>query len=298
MPVWSVAGPALRRQGLTAQAVPATRSGVTRQHLTYSLIGREDLGAGYHVLRFGGEKPLAAKPGQFAMVRMLDWGQQPLLPRPMSILSGGDEPSMLVKVVGEGTVRMAEAAIGEGFALNAPLGHPWQLPPPDHKPVLVAGGCGVAPLVFLAEQLAADGYRSDGSRPQVVTYYGGRSERELPLAERLGEVSELHLATEDGSKGEAGLVTEPLAAALEAERDAGSKLKLYACGPHKMMAAVARLAQDFGTPCDASLEAAMGCGIGVCLGCAVSRTRGGYLYTCVDGPCVDAATVAWDERVF
>jgi dihydroorotate dehydrogenase electron transfer subunit len=287
-----------QRQGLTGPAVPATRFDVARQNLTYSLIGREDLGAGYQVLRFGGEEPLAAKPGQFAMVRMLDWGKQPLLPRPMSILSGGDEPSMLVKVVGEGTARMAEAAVGEGFALNAPLGRPWQLPPPDHKPVLVAGGCGVAPLVFLAERLAADGYRADGPHPAVATFYGGRSDRDLPLAERLGEVSALQLVTEDGSKGLEGLVTEPLAVALEAERDGGHKLKLYACGPHKMMAAVASLAQDFGLPCEASLEAAMGCGIGVCLGCAVSRTQGGYLYTCVDGPCVDAATVAWDKRVF
>ena len=193
---------------------------------------------------------------------------------------------------------MAEASIGDGFALNAPLGRPWQLPPPDHKPLLVAGGCGVAPLVFLAERLAAKGYRPDGPQPPVVAIYGGRTDRDLPLADRLGQVSVLQLATEDGSQGVEGLVTVPLTAALEAERDGGNEVKLYACGPHGMMAAVAQLAKDFGAPCEASLEAAMGCGIGVCLGCAVSRTKGGYLYTCVDGPCVDAATVAWDQRVF
>jgi len=278
--------------------VPATRSGVARQHLDYTLTSREDLGAGYHVLRFSGEQPLNAKPGQFAMVRMHDWGQQPLLPRPMSILGGGAEPSILVRVVGEGTARMAEAGEGERFALNAPLGHPWKLPPPDHQPIVVAGGCGVAPLVFLADKLTTDGYRADGPKPQVLAFYGGRTDQDLPLAERLGQSSQLQIATEDGSRGVKGLVTKPLAAKLEELVAAGTKVKLYACGPHAMMGAVAKLAQEHCAPCEASLEAAMGCGIGVCLGCAITRTRGGYLYTCVDGPCVDAATVAWDERVF
>ncbi|MBW2459744.1 MAG: dihydroorotate dehydrogenase electron transfer subunit, partial [Deltaproteobacteria bacterium] len=119
-----------------------------------------------------------------------------------------------------------------------------------------------------------------------------------PLAERLGRTSTIQIATEDGSEGVAGRVTVPLKAKLCEAREAGSKIKLYACGPHQMMGAVAALAKDCEAPCEASLESAMGCGIGVCLGCAVTRTRGGYLYTCVDGPCVDAATVAWNERVF
>jgi dihydroorotate dehydrogenase electron transfer subunit len=269
---------------------------VARQQLDYTLKSREDLGAGYHVLRFRGEQPLAAKPGQFAMVRMHEWGQQPLLPRPMMILSGGAEPSILITVVGEGTALMAEACAGARFALNAPLGHPWHLPPADHQPILVAGGCGVAPLVFLAETLAGDGYGD--SKPPVLAFYGGRTHQDLPLAERLGRATQLQIATEDGSEGVTGLVTAPLAAKLEELRSAGAKVKLYACGPHQMMGAVASLAKDCEAPCEASLEAAMGCGMGVCLGCAVTRTRGGYLYTCVDGPCVDAATVAWDERVF
>ncbi len=283
---------------MTGPPVPATRCGVARQQLDYSLKGREDLGAGYHVLRFSGVEPLAAKSGQFAMVRMQDWGKQPLLPRPMSILSGGDEPSLLVKVVGEGTARMAEACEGDGFSLNAPLGHPWQLPPPDHQPILVAGGCGVAPLVFLAEKLAADGYREGGDQPPVLAFYGGRTDQDLPLADRLSQASRLCRATEDGSVGAKGFVTVPLKTELEAARCAGTKVKLYACGPHQMMGAVASLAKEFEAPCEVSLEAAMGCGIGVCLGCAVTRKRGGYLYTCVDGPCVDATVVAWNERVF
>ena len=74
--------------------------------------------------------------------------------------------------------------------------------------------------------------------------------------------------------------------------------RVYCCGPHPMMAAVAAMAARFGVTCDASLEAPMGCGYGVCLGCPVARADGGYLYTCVDGPCVDATTIDWSVSVF
>src|SRR5277367_5371175 len=103
------------------------------------------------------------------MVRSAAWGQAPLLPRPMSLLTSGDRPSILIKVVGEGTRRLAHASSGEPFDLLAPLGVPWHPCPEGRRPLLVAGGVGVAPLLFLARDLAALG----GPRPLVL--YGART---------------------------------------------------------------------------------------------------------------------------
>jgi dihydroorotate dehydrogenase electron transfer subunit len=263
---------------------------------TAPLTRRDDLGNGYHVLSFGLEQPLAARAGHFAMVRAPGWGQAPLLPRPMSLLTAEREPSILIKVVGEGTRRMAEAPIGERYALLAPLGRPWAAPAAEQRPVLVAGGVGVAPLAYLARELHAAGHRSGGDRPALLTLYGGRTSSDLPLSEALEEAGELQVTTEDGSRGVEGRVTVLLERLL-GETDAAS-LAIYTCGPHAMMAAVAALAAAAGAVCHASLEAPMGCGYGVCLGCAVARKDESYLYTCIDGPCVDAHTIDWSRGVF
>jgi dihydroorotate dehydrogenase electron transfer subunit len=271
----------------------AETSPSARRLWTRSLSRRQQLDAGYQVLWFAGDEPLEADAGQFTMVRSSSWGQAPLLGRPMSLLSAGAEPSILIKVVGEGTRRMAGAPIGETFHLLAPLGHAWPNPPDGARPLLVAGGVGVAPLIYLAERLAAD-----PGRAPLLSLYGGRSARDLPLSERLEALGELGVTTEDGSRGRRGRVTLLLTEALEQAKRDGVTPFIYTCGPHAMMAAVAKLAADHRVACQASLEAPMGCGYGVCLGCPVARREGGYLYTCVDGPCVDAATIDWSQSVF
>ncbi|MBN4050419.1 hypothetical protein JYT28_01585 [Desulfobulbus sp. AH-315-M07] len=252
------------------------------------------MGAGYHVLWFAPEQPIDVRAGHFTMIRSVSWGLAPLLPRPMSLLTGGSEPSILIKVVGEGTRRMAFASKGEEFALLAPLGTPWRGLPEGHRAVLVAGGVGVAPLLFLARELSAAG-------ADVTTLYGGRSAQDLPLSDELAACGTLQVTTEDGSRGTRGRVTVLLEQILA---DGGGDVKIYTCGPHAMMAAVAKMAAQAktaggrGVLCDASLEAPMGCGYGVCLGCPVTRSEGGYLYTCVDGPCIDATRVDWSKGVF
>lgn len=245
---------------------------------------RDSIGTAYHVLTFESDAPIPARAGQFAMVRPSTWGRAPLLPRPMSLLTAGDRPSILIKVVGEGTQRMAHASSGEPFDLLAPLGLPWRPCPPDHRPVLVAGGVGVAPLLFLARELAAEP-RSE----RALVLYGGRTAVDLPLDAELAAVAELRVATEDGGRGERGRVTVLLERAL-AER---GKIKVYACGPDAMMAAVARICEARAVPCEVSLETPMACGYGVCLGCPVPRRSSGFLYACTEGPCVDAATIDW-----
>ena len=107
---------------------------------------RDSIGKLYHVLTFEAPAPIAAAAGQFAMVRSAAWGHAPLLPRPMSLLTAGVRPSILIKVVGDGTRRLSLAGSGEPFELLAPLGRPWSAPADGERPVLVAGGVGIAPL--------------------------------------------------------------------------------------------------------------------------------------------------------
>lgn len=238
------------------------------------------LGAGYAIVVLDDPEAPPARPGQFVMVRGA-WGSAPLLPRPMSLLTAGTRPEILIKVVGEGTRRLCAASPGEIVELLGPLGTAFEDPPPGARPVLVGGGVGVAPLWFLAEEWA----RRGGPRP--VFLYGGRTAQDLPGSERIAAIADLVVTTEDGSRGTKGRVTAVLDELLVPGAVA------YACGPTPMMAAVARRAAAAGVRCIASLEAPMACGFGVCLGCAVPRTGGGYFYCCLQGPVVDAAQVDW-----
>lgn len=269
--------PALTDPLPAARARPAVER---RRIATLPLTSRRALGAAYHVLSFEDPEAPVVLPGQFAMVRGAEWGDAPLLPRPMSYVSGGERPSILIKTVGEGTRRMARAEPGEPFVLLGPLGVPWREPDPKRTQVLVGGGVGIAPLLFLAHAIAQTGRRA-------VAIYGGRGEHDLPLADELAEVSTLRVTTEDGSRGARGRVTDVLEPLLAPGNE------VYTCGPNAMMAAVAALCHAEGVPCEASLETPMGCGYGVCLGCPVPTTADRYAYACVEGPCFDADLVAW-----
>lgn len=278
-----------------ATVVDPPRLAGPRRLATLTLHRRDSIGSAYHVLTFEADPPLAALPGQFAMIRSSTWGDAPLLPRPMSLLTAGDRPSILIKVVGEGTRRMAHASSGEPFSLLAPLGKPWSPCPADHRPILVAGGVGVAPLLYLARELAAQNANAQNAGARPLALYGGRSSADLPLDAELGAVSELGIATEDGSRGTKGRVTVLLEQALDELAKSGQRAKIYTCGPDAMMAVVARLCEARGVLCEVSLETPMDCGYGVCLGCPIPKRSGGFLYACTEGPCVDATTIAWKE---
>jgi dihydroorotate dehydrogenase electron transfer subunit len=177
---------------------------------------------------------------------------------------------------------MARAEPGEPFTLLGPLGNTFRAPQTGRRPLLVAGGVGIAPLLFFARVLV-----EKGQRP--IALYGGRTARDLPLEDDLSEVSELHLATEDGSRGSKGRVTDVLETLLAED------VEVYTCGPDRMMAAVASLCEARDLPCEASLETPMACGYGVCLGCPVPTVDGSYLYACTQGPCVDVRRIAWGQ---
>jgi len=263
------------------------------RRLEATLRERQDLGRGTSVLRLRIDEPMPARAGQFAMVRCADWGSAPLLPRPMSLLTGGHEPSFLIKAVGDGTRRLTQAPAGTRLSLLGPLGTPWAHPPMGAQVVLVAGGVGLPPLLFLGRELAALAREHRVSRPPTIGLYGGRTADDLLLSRELEAVAELRAATEDGSRGSRGLVTALLDPALDEVAQSGHEAHVFACGPHAMMAAVAQIAARRGVPCQVSLETRMACGYGVCLGCATPRAQGGYLYACSEGPCVNAAEIDW-----
>jgi dihydroorotate dehydrogenase electron transfer subunit len=227
-------------------------------------------------------------PGQFYMLRG-DWGADPLLGRPISILGEAPERGVLrflLKVVGEGTRRLAALEPGRKVFGLGPLGRPF--PAPDsHDPrpaLLVGGGVGVPPMVYLAERFAREGVK-------FTFLQGARSEEDLLLLEELGALGvKPILTTEDGSAGRKGLVTEPLRDEL-----ARGARAAYACGPEGMLKAVAEQCRGK-LPCHLSLEARMGCGYGVCLGCVVAVERDGgraYERVCQEGPVFDGEVVLW-----
>ena len=255
-----------------------------RRQITVPLLRRESMGGLYHVLTFDDPAGSVALPGQFVMVRGAEWGDAPLLPRPMSYLTAGTTPSILIKVLGEGTLRMGRAEPGEPFTLLGPLGQPWRAPTVGRRPILVAGGVGLAPLLFLARELT----RADPSI-KPIGLYGGRSVRDLPLDDELSALTELHVTTEDGTRGTRGRVTDVLPDLL------GPGTEVFTCGPDRMMAKVAELCAARDVPCEASLETPMACGYGVCLGCPVATKDGSYLYACMQGPCIDARRIDWSR---
>ncbi len=242
------------------------------------VVENRPLGRGGFVLRLAGCEALAAaRPGQFVMVRG-QWERDPLLPRAFSILRTlpGDECELLVKAMGRGTRRLELVEAGARLSVLGPLGRPF--PPPAPHQILVAGGVGLAPLLWHAESARDAGIAT-------VMCYGARSAADLVLVERIP--SELHVTTEDGTRGLHGRVT------LAVENTAVEGATLLTCGPNPMMKAVVEIARARGLTCFVSVEGEMACGIGACLGCALPAVHGDkpFKYACVDGPVFDSAHV-------
>jgi len=221
-----------------------------------------------------------ASPGRFLMVRLLD-GSDPLLPRPMSYhrVRAGREVGILYQARGRVTTMLSEQPPGTEALLWGPLGRGFSVRPAAQNLLLVAGGMGVAPLVWLAEESVAKGRN-------VTFVIGARSVGVLPPSSLLPPQVELMVATEDGSAGRKGMASEVFEECLPWAD------QVFACGPHAMyesMAAVVRLLRNR-TPVQVLLETPMACGMGLCYGCAV-ETRRGVRQVCHDGPRFDLRDV-------
>jgi dihydroorotate dehydrogenase electron transfer subunit len=230
-------------------------------------------------------------PGQFLMLSPGALGaarrDDPLLPRPMAIYrtgaagDGADSLEILYKVTGRGTALLSGARPGERVRVVGPLGRGFPLPAPGAEALLVGGGTGIASLFELA--------RRAGRASRVRVLLGARSADDLMGRRDFASLdADLDVATEDGSEGRRGLVTELL------ERALAPGGLVYACGPTPMMRRAAELARAARARAFVSLENTMACGFGVCLGCAVPRAGGGYALVCRDGPVLAADDVAWE----
>lgn len=233
----------------------------------------------------------AALPGQFVMVRV-DNGDTPLLRRPLGIhrvRARGPRSEAAVEllfgVVGPGTKILAQKKSGEYADIIGPLGNGFTFGPGARgfRPVLVAGGMGVAPLVFLAEKLR-------GSKALVLV--GAKTKDHILCQEDFRKAGcEVKIATDDGSKGFKGYVSDLLKNTVCDTSDQ-RRTTIYACGPRPMLQAISYLAQAHRIPAQVSLEEHMACGIGACLGCAVN-TRVGFKRVCKEGPVFNVEEILW-----
>ncbi len=232
-----------------------------------------------------------AVPGQFVMVRPgLEEERDPLLRRPFSVHRADPDAQqieILYRVVGRGTRMIARKQAGSHLQVLGPLGRGFSLPK-GKIPILVGGGLGTAPLLFLADVL-------EEKRAVVVLGAVTRSQL-LRLQDFSSTGLEVLVATEDGSLGNRGLVTEVLDRLLgRLEKDARKNVVVFSCGPMPMMRAVAGLCGNYSVECQVSLETAMACGLGLCLGCAVCSDTGAFLHVCRQGPVFPAGQVDWSK---
>lgn len=235
----------------------------------------------------------AVLPGQFVMAAASsDFLPYPLLKRALAVYTvGGDngQPTLLrllAKIVGDGTQALASLTRHHEIDLIGPLGVGFDLSAARGKRNLaIAGGVGIASVYLLVEELHKAG-------EEVQLIYGGRSKVDLVGLEDFQRLSiPILLTTEDGSVGLPGRVTEGLHQMMNTV--SGVKLSLFTCGPPAMMQAVAEMAHVAAVPCQASLEARMACGFGVCLGCSI-QTVHGYRLVCREGPVFSTPDLVWE----
>lgn len=264
-----------------------------------SVLDNRRLSADYNVLTLAAPAiAAAALPGQFVMVKPRA-GHDPLLRRPFSIFEvrrdGHGVPTALTilnKRVGVGTALLAELRQDDVVDCLGPLGRPFTPVNPPTEAWLVAGGVGIAPFATLAEGLVARG-------AAVTLFYGARTAADLHCREVFDALGvPIVVSTEDGSLGERGFVTVPLARALATRGERA--VHVYACGPTPMMRAVSSLSTREGCACDVSLEQVMGCGLGGCYSCVVrvrdEATRDAhFVRSCVSGPVFDGSRLVWEE---
>lgn len=255
-----------------------------------------ELAPGYRLLTLSLREDVKVSAGQFAMLKPKA-SVEPLLRRALAVyrVHGPRRVSFLYQVLGRGTEALARVEPGGAVEVLLPLGNNW----PDairgnQRLIVVAGGIGSASVYMVCEELAR-------SQADAQLLFGARNERTavgcgLEDFRALG--LPLTLTTDDGSLGEQGFVTGPFERQLSERARQG--LMIYACGPWEMMRQVAKIAAQFEVPCLVSLEAPMGCGFGVCVGCVVAVNTNGlpgygsYKRVCTDGSIFPAETIRWE----
>lgn len=273
----------------------------------------------YHMVLNCPEVAEDAAPGQFIHIRCTD-ALSPLLRRPISIAMADKKAGtveVIYRVVGQGTRLLAGKKKGQMLDIMGPLGHGFPIPPWVKHPVIVGGGIGTAPLLFLAESIREHKLSSAGS-PELsgcediiktgnccgkpakefigTVFVGFLTEKEIFGAELLKDCGfKVEICTDDGSRGYKGFPTDLLEMYLkDGPSPSSGKVSpaidiIYACGPGPLLSKVASMASRAKIPAYVSLEERMACGVGACLGCAVKSAGGGYMKVCKDGPVFEAS---------
>ncbi|GHU73209.1 dihydroorotate dehydrogenase B (NAD(+)), electron transfer subunit [Bacteroidia bacterium] len=223
-------------------------------------------------------------PGQFVQIR-IDGAENVFLRRPISIHAvdkTARELHLLVQIVGRGTRKLLDLQVNDTVNLIYPLGNGFTISTDKNtssKLLLIGGGIGVAPLLYLGQTLKQQGFTP-------VYLLGVRSEKDLLQLAEFRKTGEVYVTTEDGSLGEKGYVTN------HSVLQFSTIDFIYTCGPQAMMLAVARFAKQNAIPCEVSLENRMACGIGACL-CCVEKTIQGNICVCTEGPVFNINDLSW-----
>ena len=277
----------------------------------------------------------SAQPGQFVNIKVSD-GMEPLLRRPLSIHRISYQPSaisrqqriknsivLLYEAVGKGTEILSQRKPGEFLNVIGPLGNGFKCYPLSairYPLILVAGGMGTAPLVFLAEKLRE--VKSKKAKGKTLVLIGARTREDILCEEEFKKLGcEVKIATDDGSRGFKGYVSDLLAKELSALRwpegrgwasDSPSHyqpLTIYACGPKLLLKEISRISLEHNIPAQLSLESHMACGIGACMGCVIKgkrqkakgkseeekgKTEFEYKRVCREGPVFEANQILWE----
>jgi dihydroorotate dehydrogenase electron transfer subunit len=246
------------------------------------VIGNKKISSDFFLIELSGDQKLPEiKPGQFAQLKV-DGSPETFLRRPISIHDvdyGTNTFKLLIQVAGTGTRHLSLLKNGDLLNIIYPLGNSFTIPSPNERVLLIGGGCGVAPLLFLAKTL-----KNNGNAPDILL--GFRNKDRIIEYEQYLKLGKVHLTTEDGSVGEKGYVTN------HSVLKTNQFDRVYCCGPESMMHAVASWARENDTDCEVSLENLMACGIGACLCCVVDTVHG-HVCTCVDGPVFNIKDLKW-----
>jgi len=263
-----------------------------RYDIHTAILSNEKVAEDHYLLRCEcAEIAQHARPGQFVHV-LISCGAGLLLRRPFTIYTvENSQITMLYQIIGEGTQGLSELPKGATLQVLGPLGNTFDIAKTPPEPaILVGGGAGIASLMLLAVGLRARGI-------QTLGLVGAQHRSRLLSVTDLKSLGiAVHIATDDGSIGHHGYITDVLVALLGKTK--AHRPTIYACGPHGMLAAVTKIAADFRMPAQVAMENRMGCAMGVCLGCVcpirIDANQVEYQRVCTEGPVFNAADIVWD----
>jgi dihydroorotate dehydrogenase electron transfer subunit len=252
--------------------------------------------------------PAKLEPGHFLHIRLMHTND-PLLRRPLSVnrvvsrkIKGKvtNNVGIVYKIVGKGTSLLKEMAVGESVDVLGPLGNGFDLGPVfknKQNALLVSGGMGVAPLIFLAQFI-----KKKNKNIKIEAFIGMDTKKELICLDDLKKLGcKINISTDDGSQGFKGYVSDMLEKYLFKQQSLNPAPYVYACGPKPMLKALQKTGEKFQIPGQVSLDEMMGCGIGACLGCVINTRdleqpgRPVYKRICKDGPVFDINQIIWED---